>query len=84
MVLVCLGFLGLSKLLEMIQVAAECFPHSVHIVVLDTKLLAGLADNGCDVRVVRLDNARKEVMGGLVVECPCKHIPEPTVCSVIL
>lgn len=68
----------------MIQVAAECLPDSVHIVVLDTKLLAGLADNGCDEGVVRLDHSGKEVMGGLVVESTCKYIPEPTVCCVIL
>lgn len=82
--LVSLGVLGLPKVLEMIQVAAKCFPDSVHVVVLDAKLLAGLADNGCDERVVRLDHTGEEVVGGLVVESTRKHIPEPTVCCVIL
>lgn len=68
----------------MIQVAAECLPDSVYVVVLDTELLAGLADNGCDEGVVGLDHSGKEVMGGLMVECARKYIPEPTVCRIIL
>lgn len=68
----------------MIQVAAECLPDSVHVVVLDTELLTGLADNRCDEGVVGLDHSGKEVMCGLVIECTRKYIPKPTVCRVIL
>ena len=84
LVLVCLGVLSLSKDFEMINVAVECFPHGVHIVIFDPKLLTRLSHDGSDERVVGLDDTWEEVVSGLVVESSSEHIPEPAVCSIVL
>ena len=82
--LVCLGAFSLSKNFEVVDVAVECLPHRVHIVVLDPKFLTSLAHYGSDEGIVGLDDAREEVVCGLVVECSCEHVPEPAVCGIVL
>ena len=64
--------------------ATEGLPDGIYVVVGDTKLLAGLAYDGCDEGVVGLDDSGEEVVGGLVVEGSCEHVPEPTVGGVVL
>ncbi len=78
-----LQLLVLPKVLQVVDVAVEGLPRGVHIVVLDTKLLAGLPDNGRDEGVVRLNDAREEMVGRLVVECSSEDAPEPAVCGVV-
>ena len=68
----------------MINMAVECLPHGVHVVVFDPKLLTCLAYDGSDERVVGLDDAREEVVSGLVVESSREHVPEPAVCGIVL
>ena len=48
--------------------AGEGLLSGPHVMVSDTKLLAGLSHNGSDLWVVGLDDTREEVVGGLVVE----------------
>jgi len=79
-----LQLLVLPEVLQVVDVAVEGLPHGVHIVVLDTKLLAGLSDNGRDEGVVRLNDAREEMVGCLVVECSSEDGPEPAVCGIVL
>ena len=54
------------------------------MIVLDTKLLTGLSDDGRDIGIVRLDYPGKEMVGYLVVECTCNKTPKPVVGRVIL
>ena len=68
----------------MIDVAVEGLPHGVHIVILDPKLLTGLADDGSDEGVVCLDDSWEEVVSRLVVQGTREHIPEPAVRGVVL
>ena len=68
----------------MIDVTVEGLPHCVHVVVRDAKLLARLAHDGCDEGIVGLDDAREEVVSGLVVESSSEHVPEPAICSIVL
>ncbi len=74
----------LPKVLQVVDVAVEGLPRGVHIVVLDTKLLTGLPDNGRDEGVVRLNDAREEMVGRLVVECSSEDGPEPAIRGVVL
>ena len=67
----------------MIDVAVEGLPHGVHIVVLDPKLLAGLADDGSDEGVVCLDDSWEEVVSRLVVQGTREHTPEPAVRGIV-
>ena len=84
LVLVCFGVFSLSEDFEVINVAVECLPHGVHVVVFDPKLLTRLTYDGSDERVVGLDDAREEVVSGLVVESSREHVPEPAVCGIVL
>ena len=64
--------------------AAEGFSSRVDIVVGDAELFASLFDNGCDLGVVRLDYAGKEVVSCLVVQSTGEYGPEPTASGVVL
>ncbi len=64
--------------------AAQSLCNCVNIVVFDTKIFTGLLHNRRNLHVMGLNNARKEVVCGLVVEGSCKDSPEPTICSVVL
>ena len=68
----------------MVNMAVESLPYGVHVVVGDSKLLAGLSDYGGDEGVVGLDDPREEVVGGLVVEGSSEDVTEPAVCGVVL
>ena len=49
----------------------------------ETKLLAGLLEDGGYDGVVALVDPREQVVGSLVVQSSCEHSPEPTVCVVL-
>ena len=81
---VTLGVLSLSKFLEVVDMTVEGLPHGVHIVIGDAKLLAGLTNDGSDERIVGLDDSREEVVSCLMIESSREHVPEPTVCGIVL
>ena len=64
--------------------ATKSLPYGVHTVILHSKLLTCLPDDGCDERVVCLVDPREQVMCGLVIESTSDHRPKPTVCSIVL
>lgn len=64
--------------------ASQCLSGRLHIVVLDPILPTRLLHNGRDLGVMGLDNARKQVMSGLMVEGTSEHGPEPAACGIVL
>ena len=68
----------------MVEVAVDGLPGSVNVVVGETKLLAGLLEDGGYDGVVALVDPREQVVGRLVVQSSCEHSPEPTVCGIVL
>ena len=56
----------------------------VDVVVFDPILLARLLHDGGDSGVVGLDDAREEMVGGLVVQCSREHGPEPAAGGIVL
>ena len=74
----------MPKCLEMIEMTANCSPEGVHMMVVKTKLLAGLLEDGSDEGIVTLVHSREEVVGGLMVESSSDHCPEPAVCGIVL
>ncbi len=73
-----------SQLFEVVHVALQGLLGRIDIVVFDTIFLTGLLYDGSDFRVVGLDDPRKEMMGGLVVESTRKDRPEPATSGVVL
>ena len=56
----------------------------IHIVILDTILQADLLHDWSDLRVVGLDDSRKQVVGCLMVKSTREHSPEPAPCGIVL
>ena len=63
---------------------AHCFSGGGDVVVLDTKLLAGLLHDGSDARVMGLDDPGEEVVCDLMIEGTSEYCPEPVPCGIVL
>ena len=64
--------------------APNCFSRHVDVVIGDAELSASLFDDGCDLGVVRLDHAWKEVVSCLVVQGTSDQCPESAASGVVL
>ena len=76
--------ISLVSSFEMVEVAVDGLPGTVNVVVGETKILAGLLEDGGYDGVVALVDPREQVVGRLVVQSSCEHSPEPTVCGIVL
>ena len=66
------------------DVTSEGLLCRINIMVGESKLFAGLLNDGSDLWVVRLNHAGKEMVSRLMVECPSEDSPKPTTCCVVL
>ena len=76
--------MSLPQFTKVINMATEGQGSGVHVMVLDAKFFARLANDGRNLHIVRLDDAREEVVGSLMIEGTSEHCPEPTVCGIVL
>ena len=68
----------------MVDMATQCLPCCLNIVVLEPKLFACLGHDGCDLGVVGLNHSRKEMVSCLMVQGSSEDSPKPAVSGIVL
>ena len=64
--------------------ASNCFGSGVHVMIFQPEFFTRLLHNRRYLHIVRLNNSREQMVGGLVVEGSSKYCPEPAVSGIVL